>query len=102
MCSLIRIPYLTAGWRAGSKSSDTWATITATAVFLFAALADYELARRMEMEGPTVYLPEVITMPLPNLWRTVLIGQIMPALFRLGVPPPPGDLPRLIASVGPV
>ncbi|MCL4295396.1 MAG: glycosyltransferase [Anaerolineae bacterium] len=55
-------------------------------------LADYDLARRMEMYGPTVYLPEVITAPIPGFWgrnilKAIFIGLVIPALFRVGVHP---------------
>lgn len=55
-------------------------------------LADYDLARRMEKYGPTVYLPEVIIRSTPKVWsrqmlKVILTGLVMPGLFRLGIHP---------------
>jgi glycosyltransferase involved in cell wall biosynthesis len=55
-------------------------------------LADYDLAQRMEKYGPTVYLPEAIIGSTPKLWgrhilKVVLVGLVIPGLFRLGVHP---------------
>jgi GT2 family glycosyltransferase len=55
-------------------------------------LADYDLARRMEKYGPTVYLPEAIIGSTSKLWgrhilKVVLTGLVIPGLFRLGIHP---------------
>ena len=55
-------------------------------------LADYDLAQQMEKYGPTVYLPEAIIGSTPKLWgrhilKVVLVGLVIPGLFRLGVHP---------------
>ncbi len=55
-------------------------------------LADYDLARRMEKYGPTVYLPETI---IASMWKSrghnklkaALVWLVIPGLFRLGVHP---------------
>jgi glycosyltransferase involved in cell wall biosynthesis len=56
-------------------------------------LADYDLARRMEKYGPTVYLPEAI---ITSIWwkfgghhklKAALIWLVFSGLFRLGVHP---------------
>jgi len=55
-------------------------------------LADYDLARRMEKYGPTVYLPEAIISSTCKLWgrhilKVVLTRLVIPGLFRLGIHP---------------
>jgi GT2 family glycosyltransferase len=55
-------------------------------------LADYDLARRMEKYGPTVYLPEAIIGSTSKLWghhilKVALTGLVIPGLFRLGIHP---------------
>lgn len=43
-------------------------------------LPDYEFVQRMERYGPTVYLPEVIYLPLPS-WRVILVWLLGPSLL---------------------
>jgi GT2 family glycosyltransferase len=55
-------------------------------------LADYDLARRMESYGPTLYLPEAITIALAKFQgrhslQAALLWLVMPTLFRLGLGP---------------
>lgn len=55
-------------------------------------LADYDLVRRMETYGPTVYLPEAIIGSTSKLWgrhilKVILTGLVIPGLFRLGIHP---------------
>jgi hypothetical protein len=50
-------------------------------------LADYDLARRMEAYGPTVYLPEAITTPTRKFRGRHILQTILVGLFRLGVHP---------------
>jgi glycosyltransferase involved in cell wall biosynthesis len=67
-------------------------------------LADYDLTRRMEAYGPTVYLPEAVTTATPKLrglhfLKAIVVQLIIPGLFRLGVPPNRlARLSRLIVS----
>jgi glycosyltransferase involved in cell wall biosynthesis len=55
-------------------------------------LADYDLARRMESYGPTVYLPEAITTTPAkfrgrHILKAALLWLVIPTLFRLGLRP---------------
>lgn len=55
-------------------------------------LADYDLARRMESYGPTVYLPEAITTAPAkfrgrHILKAALLWLAIPTLFRLGLRP---------------
>lgn len=55
-------------------------------------LADYDLARRMEKYGPTVYLPEAIIASTAKFLglhqlKAALLWLAIPRLFRLGVHP---------------
>lgn len=58
----------------------------------YKVLADYDLARRMESYGPTLYLPEAITIA-PAKFRgrhslkAALLWLVIPTLFRLGLRP---------------
>jgi glycosyltransferase involved in cell wall biosynthesis len=71
-------------------------------------LADYDLVRRMEKFGPTVYLPETIIGSIPKLWgyhilKVILVGLVIPGLFRLGVHPNRlARLSRLITPTPPI
>jgi glycosyltransferase involved in cell wall biosynthesis len=65
-------------------------------------LADYDLARRMERYGPTVYLPEAITTSASKSrgpLKAALLWLIIPGLFRLGVHP--NRLARLYRLIAP-
>ncbi|HEX9924743.1 MAG TPA: glycosyltransferase [Anaerolineae bacterium] len=70
-------------------------------------LADYDLARRMERYGPTVYLPEAITTSMSkfrgrHILKGILLWLVIPGLFRLGVRPNHlANLSRLIAPTLP-
>lgn len=54
-------------------------------------LADYDLTRRMEKYGPTIYLPEIVVISNRKLrgrkLRTILTWLVIYPLFRLGVHP---------------
>jgi glycosyltransferase involved in cell wall biosynthesis len=55
-------------------------------------LADYDLARRMEKYGPTVYLPEIVIVSTrqfrrPHQLKAALVWLVIPGLFKLGVHP---------------
>jgi len=67
-------------------------------------LADYDLVRRMERYGPTVYLPEAITASTskfrgPHQLKAALLWLVIPGLFRLGVHP--NHLARLSRLITP-
>ena len=67
-------------------------------------LADYDLARRMERYGSTVYLPEAITASTskfrgPHQLKAALLWLVIPGLFRLGVHP--NRLARLSRLIAP-
>ena len=70
-------------------------------------LADYDLVRRMEKYGPTVYLPEAIIGSTSKLWsghvlKVALTGLVFPGLFRLGIHPNRlARLSRLIIPIPP-
>ncbi|MBE7472948.1 MAG: glycosyltransferase [Anaerolineales bacterium] len=55
-------------------------------------LADCDLVRRMESYGPTVYLPEAITIAPAkfrgrHILKAALLWLVLPTLFRLGLRP---------------
>ena len=65
-------------------------------------LADYDLVRRMERYGPTVYLPEAITASTSKFrgpLKAALLWLVIPSLFRLGVHP--NRLARLSRLIAP-
>lgn len=68
-------------------------------------LADYDLARRMETYGPTVYLPETLIASMrqfrgPHQLKAAFVWLVIPGLFRLGVHP--NRLARLSQLITPV